>query len=153
VKANAAVGVVSLLTGVGTLAFLPQVVSGETLSAIGDPYSPAFFPIFISALLIVCGSVMIVSTLMGHAPQVSGEGEIEAPLRVSATAGFIVVYTVLIQWIGMLIASAVCIAGLAYILGFRRNVIILLAAVIVPALIYVLFERMLYVVFPEPKIF
>ncbi len=152
-RENLAVGVVSVVTGAATLAFLPQMVSGETLAAIGDPYSPAFFPILIGALLIVCGGVMIFATAMGRAPVVRGEGSIESPLRLGTTAGFIVVYTLLITWIGMLAASVLCIAGLAYILGYRRHVIIGMAAVVVPVLIYVLFERMLYVLLPQPTLF
>ena len=153
VRENLAVGVVSVLTGAATLAFLPEMVSGETLAAIGDPYSPAFFPILIGALLIVCGGVMIAGTAMGRAPVVHGEGRVESPLRIGTTAGFIVVYTLLITWVGMLAASVLCIAGLAYILGYRRHVIIGVAAVVVPVLIYVLFERMLYVLLPQPTLF
>ena len=153
VKENLAVGVLSVLTGAGTLVFLPEMVSGETLAAIGDPYSPAFFPIVIGALLIVCGGVMIATTAMGRAPVVRGEGRVESPLRLGSAAGVIVAYTLLITWIGMLAASVLCIAGLAYILGYRRHVIVGAAAVVVPVLIYVLFERMLYVLLPQPTLF
>ena len=153
VRENLAVGVVSVATGAGTLAFLPEMVSGETLAAIGDPYSPAFFPILIGSLLIVCGGIMIAGTAIGRGPVARGEGSIESPLRLGTTAGFIVVYTLLITWIGMLAASVLCIAGLAYILGYRRHLIVGLAAVCVPVLIYVLFERMLYVLLPQPTLF
>ena len=152
-RENLAVGVVSVVTGAATLAFLPQMVSGERLAAIGDPYSPAFFPILIGTLLIVCGVIMIAGTAMGRAPVVRGEGRIESPLRLGTAAGFIVVYTLLITWFGMLAASVACIAGLAYILGYRRHVIVAAAAVVVPVLIYVLFERMLYVLLPQPTLF
>ena len=129
------------------------MVSGETLAAIGDPYSPAFFPIVLGTLLIVCGGVMLASTAIGRVPVVRGEGRIESPLRIGATAGFIVLYTLLITWIGMLAASVLCIAGLASILGYRRHIVIGVAAVVVPVLIYVLFERMLYVLLPQPTLF
>ena len=152
-RENLAVGVVSVATGAATLAFLPEMVSGETLAALGDPYSPAFFPILIGALLIVCGGIMIAVSAMGRAPVVRGEGSVESPLRLGSAAGFIVVYTLLITWVGMLAASVLCIAGLAYILGYRRHVVIGLAAVCVPVLIYVLFERMLYVLLPQPTLF
>ena len=153
VRENLAVGVVSVVTGAGTLVFLPEMVSGETLAAIGDPYSPAFFPIVLGTLLIVCGGVMLASTAIGRAPVVRGEGRIESPLRIGTTAGFIVLYTLLITWIGMLAASVLCIAGLAYILGYRRHIVVGVAAVVVPVLIYVLFERMLYVLLPQPTLF
>lgn len=152
-RENLAVGVVSVATGAATLAFLPEMVSGETLAALGDPYSPAFFPILIGALLIVCGGIMVVVSAMARAPEVRGEGSVESPLRLATTTGFIVVYTLLITWIGMLAASVLCIAGLAYILGYRRHVIVGVAAVVVPVLIYVLFERMLYVLLPQPTLF
>ena len=152
-RENLAVGVVSVATGAATLAFLPEMVSGETLAALGDPYSPAFFPILIGALLIVCGGIMIVVSVTGRAPEVRGEGSVESPLRLGTTTGFIVIYTLLITWIGMLAASVLCIAGLAYILGYRRHVIVGVAAVVVPVLIYVLFERMLYVLLPQPTLF
>ena len=127
-KRNLSVGVVSLLVGFGTLAFLPQVVSGETLAAIGDPYSPGFFPILIGALLMVCGGIMVTVTALGGGPEVDGEGGVESPTRLLATAGFIVAYTTMIAWIGMLAASVICVAGLAYIMGYRRHLIIAAAA-------------------------
>jgi len=96
---------------------------------------------------------MIAGIAMGRSPVVRGEGSIESPLRIGTTAGFIVLYTLLITWIGMLAASVLCITGLAYILGYRRHVIVGAAAVVVPILIYVLFERMLYVLLPQPTLF
>jgi len=152
-KENLSAGVFSLLLGSATLLFMPNLVSGETLAAINDPYSPAFFPILIGALLIICGCAVIGTAAIGRAPKIRGDGVIEAPLRLSATAGFIVAYTAAMLWIGMLAASVVCIAGLAYILGYRRHWIIAAAAIVVPALIYVLFERMLYVLLPQAQVF
>ncbi len=152
-KKNISVGVVSILIGLGTLVFLPQVVSGETLAAINDPYSPGFFPILIGALLIVCGSIMLANTALGNVPEVEGEGRVESPLRLSSTAGFIVAYTVLMNWIGMLAASVICVAGLAYILGYRRHMVIAAAALTIPVLLHVLFERMLYVLLPQQQLF
>ena len=150
---NLSVGILSLLLGAATLFFMPQLVSGETLKAISDPYSPGFFPIVISVLLIICGGVVIATVAVGRSPEIRGDGTIESPLRLTSTALIIVAYTVAMQWVGMLIASILLIAGMAYIFGYRPHWIIAGSAIVVPVFVHVLFERMLYVLLPQSQVF
>jgi len=152
-RENLSVGVFSLLLGASTLFFMPELVSGETLAAINDPYSPGFFPILIGTMLVVCGGVVVVGTAIGRSPEIRGDGAIESPIRLTATAALIGIYTAAMLWIGMLAASMICIAGLAYVLGYQRHWVIAAAAIGVPVLISVLFERLLYVLLPQSQVF
>lgn len=152
-KADLSVAAFSLFVGVATLMLLPSQVGGENLSAITDPYSPAFFPILIAGILIACGAALAGGALMQTPASQNDVRSIEAPLRIAATAGYLLFYGVLIYWIGMVLASIISIICLSYILGFRRHIIIFVTAIVIPLIIYVLFEKMLYVLLPQPRIF
>jgi hypothetical protein len=161
-KTNLSVAGFGVLFGVFILFLTPGHAGGDGYAAIGDIQSSAFFPLVLAILLIIVSAGFFIVTLVGagqaaavvdHGPA-RPEGEpVEAPLRLAATAASLVLYYVLIGWIGMVPASVVLILGLSWVLGFRNYWVAVCVAVAVPFGVELLFQKMLYVMLPEGRLF
>jgi hypothetical protein len=57
------VALIAILVGIGTLLLLPSQISQETIAAIMNTNSPAFFPIVSAFLIILCGLVLLLKTI------------------------------------------------------------------------------------------
>ena len=156
------VGVFGIVFGATVLALVPTNAGQDGYAAFLDVQSPAFFPLILSTLLIVISTVFLCFSLYtakaGSHGTVAGEqgaeGEaIEAPYRLAATAATLIAYYVLLSWIGMLAASVFVIFVLSLILGFRRHLITVAVAILLPLAVYMLFQRGLYVMLPEGRLF
>jgi hypothetical protein len=162
VGASITVSLFGLLFGLAVLLVLPWQVGGESYAAITNAQSPAFFPILLSAALVVFSGLLGFVTLRGSNSEVATEDgvqasdearPIESPLKVAAVALCLVLYYAALPLIGMIAASMSLILVMSYIMGFRNLLISGPVAVVIPFAIYLLFEKTLYVLLPQGKLF
>jgi putative tricarboxylic transport membrane protein len=152
-KINIIVAVIAILIGAGTLFLLPSQVSEETISALTDTNSPAFFPIISAFLVILCGLVLFFKTITLDRFDDKRATLIPYP-------GFLVVmiiifssYALLIQRIGMITASVLMIPAMSYALGYRKVITTIAVAVSVPLILFILFEKFLLIILPHGILF
>lgn len=161
VAANLAVSAFGMLFGIAVFLLVPLQVGGEDYRAIANVQSPAFFPILLSAAVIVFSAILAFSTLRNagrhDADDALHTGDdarpIEAPLKVVGVAACLVLYYFALSLIGMIAASIILILVMSYIMGFRNFWIAGLVAAVIPLSIYFLFEKTLYVLLPEGRLF
>jgi hypothetical protein len=162
VGANIAVSLFGLLFGLAVLLLLPWQVVGESYDAVANVQSPAFFPILLSAMLVVFSAILAFSTARSGGQQDAAEDPlhltddarpIESPIKVAGVALCLILYYFALSLIGMIAASMILILVMSYIMGFRNFWIVGIVAVVIPLGIYFLFEKTLYVLLPAGKLF
>ena len=161
-KTNLSVAGFGVLFGTSVFLLIPGHAGGDGYAAIGDIQSSAFFPLILAILLIVVSAAFFITTLLGtgqptpiadDGPEEPEGRAIEAPFRLAATAASLVLYYLLLDWIGMVAASVLLIFGLSWVLGFRNYWLAACIAVAVPLSVELLFQKMLYVMLPEGQLF
>lgn len=148
-NADIVVALIALAVGAATLLLVPSQVSGESLAAIRDVQSPAFFPILAGLVMLACGAVLLGEAI---ADQRKGTGIAVVFQRPAYVGGAMVIIAALAAatpYIGMSKASGVAILALGLLIEPQRWRLILPAAVVVPTVIYLLFERLLLILLPE----
>lgn len=150
-RADLALSVVVMLTGVVALAILPQQIAGYGYDSIGDMRSPVVFPAVSAALLVLLGAVLGLGTLTRRTATTAGEGS-RPGLRTAAVFAIIVGYVAAVPWIGLPVASLITFLLMSLAFGYRRPVPMLLVAVGTIALVLYLFGHLLLIVFPVPKV-
>jgi hypothetical protein len=162
VGANIAVSLFGLLFGLAVLLLLPWQVAGESYDAVANVQSPAFFPIVLSAMLVVFSAILALSTARGGGEKDAAEDprhltddarSIESPMKVAGVALCLILYYLALSLIGMIAASMILILVMSYIMGFRNIWIVGIVAVVIPLGIYFLFEKTLYVLLPAGRLF
>jgi hypothetical protein len=143
------VAVAAMALGLATLALVPHQIAGETLAAIADMQSPAFFPVFAGGLLTLCGSMLVARTML-----VAGAYEPEAMAFpnigfVLAIGAIILLFAVGCLLIGMVPSAAVVIIGMGYLWGYRDLRILVPVGIMVSVGIYLLFEKTLLIILPR----
>lgn len=142
--------------GLGVALLMPQQVSGHTMGAITDFRSPAFFPA-LGAVFMCCLALILAVRVWRNAkialPYPAGTSDSVLLGRVSSLAVLIVTYTAGVFLFGMILASTVFIAGASLIFGYRNPWMIASMSLGTPALVFVLFEKTLNVLFPRGLFF
>ena len=136
-----------------TLALVPSQTPGETLAAVSDLQSPAFFPILSACVMAIC-SVFLVIRAVAH--ERAGQG-----LRISfphagtvlSVAGLFIAFAAGVHLFGLVNSAVVIIAAMALIMGYRDWRVLVPVALLVPLAIYLLFQRLLLVILPEGVLF
>jgi hypothetical protein len=152
---NFIVAILAAVIGLITLLLVSSQVPGESLTAIKNINSPAFFPILSACLVILCSIVLgLKSILSGQSPDHKRTKLLtDHPWRQILIMVFFVLYTLVINLLGMMTAGFLMIIGLSYFLGYRKLKVILAVAIFVPVMVYVLFERLLLVILPHGGLF
>lgn len=148
-----AVAFLAVVIGAGTLVLLPGQISGETLAAITDAQSPAFFPILAACILLLCsfplGAKAINDQRARRAPEIHFTN---LPL-VLLIMGLFVVFAASIYYFGLVLTAVVAIVVMGWLLESRNLKVLLPVAVGVPLAIYLLFERLLLILLPRGTFF
>jgi hypothetical protein len=144
--------VVALVAGglaVATLLLVPYQVPGESLVAIGNLQSPAFFPVFTGTVMLAAAGGLAAQALLaaraGHGPRVRFP---RAPFVLTVAAVF-VAFAVGCHVIGLLPSAVLVILVLGRLWEFRDWRILIPVAVLVPLAVYLLFEKALLVILPR----
>jgi putative tricarboxylic transport membrane protein len=136
------------VAGVVILVFVGVVVAitttfEEVPAALSQGIPPEQFPRILVAVIALLAIAMIVqSRLRQEAPRKP------APMMVLATACLLLIFVLLIDWIGMIAAMFVFCLALPMLWGERRFLWIGVYAVLFPACIYLLFSVLLGVRLP-----
>jgi hypothetical protein len=155
-RPDVAVAIVGAALGLGALAAVPTQIRGQGYGAIADIQSPAFFPILI-ALLMVAMSILLLTARRREPPNPAQAGDetgpVEAPRRLAAAALCLAAYYGALELIGMVTASVLVIGALALTLGYRRYGVLAAVAAAVPVILFLAFEKGLFVLLPEGRLF
>ncbi len=142
----------AVLTGIGILVALPFEVPDAGLQTLGDMTSAAFFPMLAAILITLSGIALGLRTfVLRH----RDGGALLNPMGsrpLLMVAGF-VVYIPLIHWLGMVSASAIAVLILPLVYGYRDYRWIVPITVLIPVSVYLLFEKVLKVLFPHGAVF
>lgn len=146
--------------GGGVLLLLPVEISGESIRAIGSIHSPAFFPVLGALLMCLVAILLAVRTVKSAPfPNAEPEGGSETEpepvslMRAAVMGTLILAYGVLVFVLGMVLASGLFILGAARVFGYTNPWGVRTLAVLVPVLVYLLFEKLLNVLLPSGWVF
>ena len=144
---------ISLAIGVAVLLLVPSQISGETVAAIRDMQSPAFFPILAACLMVLCSLILGIRSARSLRGPVEARIQVEQPRAVLAVTGVFVLFAVGTYYFGLLVACTVTILVMGYFLNYRQPMVLVPFSIGMPICIYVLFERTLRIILPEGVLF
>ena len=166
--ADMVVSTLALTVSAMVITALPVDVPGAGFASLADMSSPAFFPFLAAILVSLSATALLVRSLaqawrdLNDIPLESdndlvkgsnrhfGHDDLKGPALMLAAC---IVYIPLIHRLGMITASGLVIATLPALFGYRDWRWIAIFAVSVPITVYILFERILKVLFPHGAIF
>jgi hypothetical protein len=148
-NADLIVAVVAGALGSATLLLVPYQVSSATLAAIADMQSPGFFPVLAGGLIVACAMALAAKSLLPTGAHARHEVEFPQPGFVLAIGAIIILFAAGCQLIGMIPSAAAVIIGMGYLWGFRDLKILIAVGILVPAAIYLLFEKTLLIILPR----
>lgn len=140
-----------LLVSLGILALGGYFTYGALAINVSQSYSrvgPRFFPFLVAAGLLLCGALLLVQALRGHAaPAEAGEDvDTDAPPDLVAVAGVgaaLAAYVVLLEAAGFVLASALLFWGAALAFGSRNWLRDPLLGLALGLVVYLAFTRLL----------
>lgn len=135
--------------GAAALALIPAEIPGESLAAVGDMRSPAFFPVLAALLTFAAGLVLVPAAFR------PGEAETSPPYpgRAALLALLLVGGALLVPVLGGLLVIFLLMLAVGWLLGDRRPLRMLLLAAIGTGIVHLLFERTLKVLLPPGILF
>jgi hypothetical protein len=123
----------------------PPVLFGQKSNGL----DPAFFPHVVAACFLLVGLWYLYTSFSLN--DVNGFRGLKRDnyLSVAFTIVMMIVYAAILQPLGFVTASALTVAVLGIFYGARHWISIVIAALAVPAIVYVVFRRVLAVSLPE----
>jgi Tripartite tricarboxylate transporter TctB family len=148
-NADLIVALVAAALGLATLLLVPYQIAGESLAAIVNMQSPAFFPVFAGGLILVCAGTLAARSLLPAGAHAQERMEFANVGFVLAIGAIIILFAAACLVIGMIPSAAVTIICMGYLWGFRDLKILIPVAILVPTAIYLLFEKTLLIILPR----
>lgn len=142
------VGVVVLTLALIGLALVPSQVLEPKFGGRSIAFSPKTFPTITLTVMALCGAFMSARPLLAKTDATPTPPGGPLGVRVLAPLSIMLVYVLLMEPLGTPIASALAIAAIAYSLGNRSWLTILILAIVVPIIIWVGFRIFLKVFLP-----
>lgn len=140
------IGIAAVALGVAVLLLVPLQVPGETIAAIGDMRSPAFFPV-LAAIIVLAGAVCTVLSRSSAEP-----AEPEAiPTRPWVAMVAVIAGGAVVPLFGIYAGLIAAMLGVGIVLRTRPLALAITAGFSLAA-VHLLFERTLRVVFPDPSL-
>lgn len=137
--------------GAGILALIPSQV--DVIPGMETDMSPSFIPVVMSVLLVVVGIVLVAGSLLGKGNEKSPGLERSEFLRVLFSGFLLLFYAVVFPKIGFVVTSAVFIGIFSYIFGQRNPVKLAAVMLVIPVLVWILFEIVFVIPLPHGLIF
>lgn len=144
-----AVSLIGVAVGSATLALVPRQIQGASLADGADMRSPAFFPVLAAGVVILASVVDAVRVVTGAA----GEREPWSWHRPLVLTVAFLVFLLLVPALGTMTAAFLLMLAISLVFGHPRIGWSLTVALVTTVLIYLLFERLLLVLFPHGRIF
>nr|WP_288744460.1 tripartite tricarboxylate transporter TctB family protein [uncultured Mediterraneibacter sp.] len=150
-KANYIISAIMFLVGIGIVARASslKIKLGE-----GDP-GAGFWPMLLGALIIVFSAVLLISTIKNKKKLEEKTFTISTPanIRVYILFGVIILFCVILYFLGFYVGILLFIPTVMYLLEVRSVKRIVLTTVITLVAIYVLFGMLLNITLPAPVFF
>ncbi len=150
---DSALALIGIAIGAAGLFLIPSQIPGGSLGDIRDPSSSAFFPIIVSCGFILCCAVLLAEALLRSSGSSGEATEKIFTWRYLEGTALMSAYVFLVSWLGMLVASGLLIAALAYAFGYRYWPYLIATAIVMPFSIWFVFRKLLYIVFPSGVLF
>ena len=142
------IGAVVLTLALIGLALVPGQVLEPKFGDRSIAFSPKTFPTITLTVMALCGAFMSARALLARTDVTPTPPGGPLGVRVLAPLCIMLAYVLLMEPLGTPIASAVAIAAMAYSLGNRNWLTILIIAIVVPTMIWVGFRMLLKVFLP-----
>ena len=142
---NLAAGIVLLAAGFG-YGFATGQLPDRTLP---DTPGPAFFPWLIAFGLFGLSAVLIVQGLITVRQQSEATSGYHLPRRGWLALGGFAAYLLLLPYAGFVLSSVPFCGGLVVLYGERRAVIAMVAAVLIPLILFLVFSTGFQVLLPR----
>lgn len=150
--ANLVLGSIGIALGAIVIAVLPGQTGAADHRGLLDPSGPGLFPLLAACVSIAAGLWSLVNARADHPSEVDA-GQALIWRRSLPVAGWLGLILLGIATVGFLSAVGVATAGLAFSFGQRRLPVLATLAIGTPLAIYLLFERVLRILFPHGWIF
>lgn len=146
-------GLVATVVSLIGLALVPSQVLEPKFGGRSIAFSPKTMPAVALALMAILGALMALgAALSREEPQTAPPEGLPKP-HVLAAMGVMVAFVLVIDQIGLILASGLCIVALAILLGNRNLLTVLVLAIAVPGAIWLIFDKGLNVFLPEGRLF
>ncbi|HEV8673516.1 MAG TPA: tripartite tricarboxylate transporter TctB family protein [Methylomirabilota bacterium] len=145
-----AVPIIGAAVGGATLILLPAQIPGASLADVSEMRSPAFFPIVAATAVILASVADATRVLAGGGAKDAEPWRWRRPLGLALAFAL---YLLLVPLLGMMTSAFLLMVVMSRVFGYPRAGRVLVVALATTALIYVLFERVLLVLFPHGLIF
>jgi hypothetical protein len=140
------IGVAAAALGGAVLLLVPAQVPGQTVAAIGDMRSPAFFPV-LAAIIVLAAAAGII---LGRARAEPAEAE-AMPARPWAAMAAVIAGAAVVPLAGIYAGLALAMLGIGIVLRTRPLALAITGCLSLAA-VHLLFARTLKVVFPDPSL-
>lgn len=122
--------------------------------------SPSFYPRVIIVLMGIVSAIYFLTSFFEERKKIADSKELGLSkeedrfpghiyLRTLTTVAIIFAYIFLLEFMGFFIATPIGLGALMYHMGNRRIKVYCIILIIVPVVIYILFERVLNVILPK----
>jgi putative tricarboxylic transport membrane protein len=111
---------------------------------------PGFLPLWLGVALVVCAAAVLIRSRATAAPEPGADADVRPRQRSVAIAltSFTAVAALLVPFIGFVASTAVLTAGAAWWLDPRKRAAIAAAALLTPAMVWLIFVRWLAIPLP-----
>ena len=114
--------------------------------------SAAFFPMLAASVIGSSAMLLVLSSFMRRSKQLEEQIDLMGKRPALLVVGFSL-FIPLIHWLGMIIASTIMIALLPMVFRYQNYCLVIPLAMVLPIAVYLLFERVLKVLFPHGVVF
>lgn len=135
------------------LALTPSQVLSPRIAVRSIAFAPSVFPLLSLSLLGFLAALMVLRAWFGSTAEADEPPEGRLRLRVLLPMGIFLLYVLLIEPVGMYVATVLAVVAFALALGVRHWAAVSTLAAITPLFIWMFFERILGVGFPEGGLF
>lgn len=124
--------------------------------AVNSGYDPgaAFWPRLLAVILVLLSVIMVIQTMIGggRSAEQTQPVDFKAPRmkRVYIMIGVFAGFTVLLVYLGFIIASLLFIPSVMFLLGERKALNIILTSLLLTGSVYFLFTVLLRITLPQP---
>jgi hypothetical protein len=144
-------GVFIMGLGAGILALSPSQIKG--IPGLMTEMSPAFIPTFVGVTLIFLGAILTLGTFIGKTQEKTSDFVWKQFVRVIISFLLLVSYAFFFPIIGFLTTSVLYIGIFAFIFGQRNIGKLAALMLVVPALVWILFEIIFVIPIPHGLLF
>ena len=127
---------------------------GINVPGTGSALGPRFFPYVVGGFLVVIAIALAVEVLRGHRADPEAGEDVDVTMStdwrtLGMIVGVFIVFIVLIQPLGFVLATAILFGGVAWCLGARQPARLAVISLAVAVVVYLGFDRLLGVTLPN----